>query len=77
MKQKQDHQKVINNQATPLSSTTSGCTDCAEPVLFAFQDKHHQFTISLTNILDCLEFAEQQGVIPPIPKNWWHKVKAY
>lgn len=55
----------------------NGCIQCNEPLLFAFQDKNHQFSITLSNILECLAFAEKEGAIPPIDPAWWGRVNAF
>lgn len=40
-------------------------------MVFAMQDKHHQFTLGLSTILECLHAAEQEGAVPALPESWW------
>ncbi len=50
------------------------CEDCLEDYLFKMKDKHHEFYIGLKTMLGCLGFAEKEGVIPELPKEWWIEV---
>lgn len=42
---------------------------------FLLQDKSHQFTISLSDILVCLKFAEEKGAVPDLPADWWNRLE--
>lgn len=50
------------------------CDVCEEALLFAMRDNHHEFSINLTTILECLRVAEQRGEVPPLSKDWWYQV---
>lgn len=52
----------------------ANCDECLEEYIFAMKDSEHQFTIGLRTILACLSFAEEEGAVPQIPVQWWHKV---
>ncbi|MDH3000188.1 hypothetical protein A1D23_08325 [Chelonobacter oris] len=43
------------------------CEMCDEPLYFALRDRHHEFSLPLSTLLECLKFAENEGVIPAIP----------
>lgn len=40
-------------------------------MVFAMQDKHHQFTLGLSTLLECLYIAEKEGAVPQLPDQWW------
>jgi len=58
----------------PVSDNT--CDHCEDPLLFAMQDKYHQFSLGLFTILQCLKIAENEGVIPLLPPDWWWSVES-
>lgn len=47
------------------------CQECEEPMVFAMRDKHHEFSIGLSTVLECLRAAEAEGCVPPLPPEWW------
>ena len=47
------------------------CSRCEEDLLFGMRDKFHQFSVPLTTVLECLDIAEHQGYVPPLPADWW------
>lgn len=51
------------------------CECCGEPLLFALQDKEHQFSMGITTVLQCLRLAEQRGFVPKLSMQWWFDVK--
>ena len=65
----------IPEKAT-LDNCTSDkyCDDCGNPCLFHMKDSTHEFTIGLIDILRCVKFAENEGVIPEIESKWWNTV---
>lgn len=66
---------ILANRATLKKTQSNGtCQQCDDPIIFALQDKHHQFSIGLSTILECLKFAENEHTIPPIPEEWWDQV---
>ncbi|MHB0818499.1 hypothetical protein ACYCFK_09485 [Stutzerimonas stutzeri] len=68
-----DHEKVLQNRASlasdEVSATEGQC--CANYLIFALKDKHHEFSLGITTVLECLRFAESQGAIPELPDEWW------
>ncbi len=52
------------------------CDRCFEQVVFALKDKDHEFSIGLTTVLECLEFAISQGELPKLPRSWCSDVEA-
>lgn len=53
------------------------CDNCFEEYLFRLKDSVHEFTIGLIDILNCLQFAEEQGAVPELPPEWWIDVKSH
>ena len=47
---------------------------CSDPLVFAMRDKHHEFSLGLITVLQCLKIAEEEGFIPPLPFEWWEKI---
>lgn len=41
-------------------------------LLFLMEDSVHKFTISLKEIAECLQFAEENCEIPPLPEGFWN-----
>lgn len=42
-----------------------------EDTYFLLKDSVHEFTLGLSDILDCLKYAEAKGLVPPVPVPWW------
>jgi hypothetical protein len=70
-----DHDGIIKNRADRDGGVKpSECLDCNEELLFAMRDAHHEFSIGLRTILQCLRLAEQEGNVPPLPIQWWNLI---
>lgn len=72
-------EEIYNNRAT-LTKTNNhqDTTDrecCNEELVFALQDKYHQFSVGLSTILNCLYIAEQEGYVPKLPESWWFQIR--
>ncbi|MGL4208562.1 MAG: hypothetical protein ACRCTY_04165 [Candidatus Adiutrix sp.] len=65
--------RVLKNRATSDKNVVlhNDCEKCDDPLLFAMQDKFHQFSIGLFTILNCLKLAEKDGAVPNLPDEWW------
>lgn len=50
------------------------CENCFEPCLFELKDIVHTFNIGLLDILKCVKFAEEEGIVPKLPDEWWISV---
>lgn len=48
-----------------------GQEDSFEKYYFHLRDNVHEFTMGLSDILECLKFAETEGIVPPLPLDWW------
>ena len=70
------HWARINNRAqwTNEPPQTSYCDSCSNHLLFAMRDYHHEFTLGITTLLECLMAAEDQGAVPVLPNDWWNAV---
>ena len=47
-----------------------------ESVYFHLQDSKHEFVMGLHEILKCLQFAEDEGLVPELPADWWLSMNA-
>jgi hypothetical protein len=68
----------VDNPAVPFRNESGTITAkekfsdcCADPLLFAMRDKHHEFFMGLITILQCLRVAEENGHVPHLPEDWW------
>ena len=70
---------VLNNPATlQTQEATRNVHDCCENhLLFAMQDNHHSFSLSINTALECLYIAQNEGAVPDLPDEWWHRVRNY
>ncbi|MBN6058658.1 hypothetical protein [Aggregatibacter actinomycetemcomitans] len=68
------HKNRLKNRAKCDSVENGNSKCCDEPLIFALKDDHHEFSIGLSTILECLKFAQDEGVIPPIPVDWWFDI---
>ncbi len=70
-----NHKDFLKNRADLLVNDNAvrenQCDSCDDPLLFAMQDKHHQFSIGLFTVLNCLKLAEDEGAVPKLPDEWW------
>ena len=48
-----------------------------DSILFLLKDCSHSFTIGLSDVLECLKFAEEKGEVPELPEDWRSKVEYY
>ncbi|KGQ52481.1 hypothetical protein [Gallibacterium anatis] len=74
MNDKNDNKQILLNQTHFSKIEDFDCLECDEPAYFVLQDKYHSFSLSLSTLLNCLKFAENEGVIPAIGEEWWLKV---
>ncbi len=72
------HHNILKNRAhlTNESEETVNCEHCGGEVVFALRDNHHEFSMSLSAILQCLHFAEKEGLVPPLGAMWWSRVNS-
>lgn len=68
-----DHKSILENRADLGSPEAQDFSD-GEELVFALQDRHHQFSLGLTTILQCVRLAEQEGGVPALPEEWWIQV---
>ena len=48
--------------------------EAKDHIYFLLKDQSHEFTIALSDILECLKFAEMKGEVPELPNGWWSQV---
>lgn len=58
------------NRAKLIEAKQKAVTDCCDDVVFILKDKHHEFSLSLATLLQCLKLAEEQGLVPELPERW-------
>lgn len=46
-------------------------------LFFHLKDEVHEFKIGLYTLLQCLQFAETNKDIPPLPTEWWNSVRRF
>ena len=74
--------ELYENRAdtNPEKELTLDCTGfecCHEELVFALRDKHHEFSLGLSTILECLAAAERTGNVPKLPDMWWLQIRQY
>lgn len=47
-----------------------------EHFYFHLKDSVHEFTMGLGEIIRCLKFAENEGIVPNLPDDWWSAMYA-
>lgn len=68
-----NHPAILDNRAQLEGSppTHTGAECCNQHLVFALQDRHHQFSLGLETVLQCLRAAEREGAVPELPAYWW------
>ena len=68
-------QKMKYKKKLPVAKNNNNKININEDnYYFYLKDSVHEFTISLQEILKCVKFAEEEGVIPELSKDWWNKI---
>lgn len=52
-----DTRKIFENRATlqaGRAASENDCERCGDPLIFAMQDRQHQFSLGLVTVLQCL-----------------------
>ena len=63
--------------------TEIACSECQEAIIFALQINGQTVSLGLSTILECLQIAEKEGIVPQIDEgrsfgeapSWWQRVK--
>jgi hypothetical protein len=66
-----NHDEIIENRAQPLDLSRTEIQGEPDDLVFALRDRHHTFSMDIATVLQCLQFAEQEGAIPELPDDWW------
>ena len=48
-----------------------------DTAFFHLKDTAHEFTMSLRDVLKCIKQAEENGLVPKLPQNWWDSVSSH
>lgn len=65
-----DTRKNFENRAAlhaGRAASENDCERCGDPLIFAMQDRQHQFSLGLVTVLQCLRVAEREGFVPALP----------
>ena len=57
--------------AKPIKEITDFSPAREEMYFFHLRDSEHEFVMGLKEILQCVRFAEDEGIIPKAPDEWW------
>lgn len=49
--------------------------DGSDPVLFEIGRGKDRVSVGIASILNCLDFAQSEEMVPPLPDEWWSEVK--
>lgn len=64
------NKEIFFNRADVEDAERLSCENCFESTVFLMKDKNHEFSVGLSTILKCIEFAIQQGELPKLPDSW-------
>lgn len=67
--------EIFFNRAEALEAENISCENCFEETVFLLKDKEHEFSMGLTTVLQCLEFAIKIGSLPKLPASWTSDVE--
>ena len=65
-----EHKEIFFNRAGAVEAEKICCENCCEKAVFLLKDKEHEFSMGLTTVLQCLEFAIRNGCLPKLPNSW-------
>ncbi|WP_437559496.1 hypothetical protein [Acidithiobacillus sulfuriphilus] len=71
---KMDHEAILENPAKFRPDEQGESLATMEEIVFALRDRHHEFSMDLTTLLQCLRLAEREGGVPELSKTWWIQV---
>lgn len=63
-------QYTLNEMPEQAVPTGEAITTPEEPLLFCLKKGEIVFTLGINDLLDCLEYAADQAVIPKLPDDW-------
>lgn len=72
----EQNEKIPEKAVLTGDAIETSCECCDQTILFLMQKGTEKFTIGLFDILDCLCFAEEQGHVPELPKEWWLEMRS-
>jgi hypothetical protein len=65
-----NHKEIFFNRADVKKAERIVCDNCFEPIVFFLKDNDREFSMGLTTVLQCLEFAVKNGDLPKLPDSW-------
>lgn len=68
--------EIIFTRADMEAAERICCDNCFEQLVFMLKDKEHEFSVGLTTILECLEFAILDGDLPKLSSDWIEAVQS-
>lgn len=70
--------KNVINTAEPTGEVLLQFQDDKDDFLyFRLKEKDHEFMMRLSDILECLKFAQEEGYIPEISQKWWAEISEF
>lgn len=69
-----NHKEIFFNRAEVEEAERISCDNCFESTVFLLKDNTHSFSMGLSTVLECLEFAIKNGDLPKLPASWCDKV---
>lgn len=70
MSKNNNRKEMFFNRAEAVEAEKMYCENCNEKAVFLLKDKDHEFSMGLTTVLQCLEFAIKSGCLPKLPMSW-------
>lgn len=64
------NKEIFFTRAEVKAAERIACDNCFESTVFLMKDKDHEFSVGLSTILQCVEFAIKQGQLPKLPDSW-------
>lgn len=72
-----ENKEIFFNRAEAVEAEKMHCENCFEEAVFLLKDKDHEFSMGLTTVLQCLEFAVRNGCLPKLPNSWVGAVERF
>lgn len=77
MSKNNNRKEMFFNRAEAAKAEKMFCENCNEKAVFLMRDKDHEFSMGLTTVLQCLEFAIKSGCLPKLPSSWVGAVERF
>lgn len=75
MNTEKEPKEIFFNRAEAESGERMSCDNYFESTVFLLRDSTHEFSLGLSSVLECVEFAIKNGDLPKLPKSWCKSVE--